>query len=244
MQHIEDNGFILSASKFSEHDAIVSIFTREHGMVRGVFKGAQSKKNRALLEPGNLVQLAGSARLEEHLYKLTLESIISYPALVLSQRAKLAALSSICSLLHACLAERDPHPELFHPTHLFFELLSQENTLDSWMLAYIQLELLLLEATGFGLDLSQCAATGQANDLRYVSPKSGRAVSAHAGAPYHEKLLPLSPTLLAAPHASSPQHLRDGLRVTGHFLHHWLFESLGRNMPEIREQLPRFIAAA
>ena len=110
------------------------------------------------------------------------------------------------------------------------------------MTHYIHLELALLEATGFGLDLTSCAATGSAENLTYISPKSGRAVSAEAGAPYHQKLLPFSPVLRGHSVAYEPAHVRQGLQVTGHFLHHWLFESLGRSVPEIRQQLPALVA--
>ncbi|NEU35624.1 DNA repair protein RecO, partial [bacterium LRH843] len=60
-----------------------------------------------------------------------------------------------------------------------------------WQADYIRFELRLLQELGFGLDLSECAATGAHDHLIYVSPKSGRAVSADAGKPYHDKLLPL-----------------------------------------------------
>ena len=39
----------------------------------------------------------------------------------------------------------------------------------------------LLDELGFGLDLTRCAATGSADDLIYVSPRTGRAVSRDSG---------------------------------------------------------------
>ncbi len=48
-----------------------------------------------------------------------------------------------------------------------------------------------MQELGFGLDLSECAATGADADLVYVSPRSGRAVSREAGQPYGGKLLKL-----------------------------------------------------
>ncbi len=242
MQHLSDTALVLSAMKYGEQDAIVTCFTDKHGLVRGMVKAALSKKNRAAMEAGTLVTLEASARLEGHLFKLSLEPLTPYPALILRDRAKVTALGSICALLASCLAEQDPHPEIFHRTHAFFEHLVGAGHSADWMAHYIQLELALLEATGFGLDLTSCAATGSAENLAYISPKSGRAVSAEAGAPYHQKLLPFSPVLRGHCAPLEPSHMRQGLQVTGHFLHHWLFESLGRSLPEIRQQLPALVA--
>jgi DNA repair protein RecO (recombination protein O) len=80
-----------------------------------------------------------------------------------------------------------------------------------------------LSSLGFGLDLAQCAVTGATEGLAYVSPKTGRAVTAEAGKLHKDKLLPL-PAFLIQPH-DRPQHtdLVAGLRLTGYFLDRHVF---------------------
>jgi DNA repair protein RecO (recombination protein O) len=81
----------------------------------------------------------------------------------------------------------------------------------------VRYELLILSELGFGLDLSECAATGARTNLRYVSPKSGRAVSGEGAGEYIDRLLPLPPFLLGSG-AAEWADVFDGLRITGHFL--------------------------
>ncbi|MCC7274603.1 MAG: DNA repair protein RecO C-terminal domain-containing protein, partial [Alphaproteobacteria bacterium] len=100
----------------------------------------------------------------------------------------------------------------------------------------------LLAELGFGLDLARCAATGTEADLVYVSPRSGRAVSRAAGAPYAARLLPLPVFLRDAGAAPDAAALRDGLVLTGHFLDGHVFQAIGRPMPEARARLVDRIA--
>jgi DNA repair protein RecO (recombination protein O) len=94
----------------------------------------------------------------------------------------------------------------------------------------------LLATLGFGLDLSCCAVTGAAEDLAYVSPRTGRAVSRAAAAPYRDKLLPL-PGFLWRDSLAPRRDIAAGLALTGYFLLHHLLEPHGRQLPEARERL-------
>ena len=106
----------------------------------------------------------------------------------------------------------------------------------------VQFELMLLAELGFGLELDVCAATGARADLVYVSPKSGRAVSAQAGEPWRDKLLRLPGFLNgASDDTPSPQELADGFALTGFFLANRVFEPRGLPASDTRE---RFLAAA
>jgi DNA repair protein RecO (recombination protein O) len=58
---------------------------------------------------------------------------------------------------------------------------------------------------------------GSAENLLYVSPRSGRAVSAQGAAEYRDRLFPLPPFLRDGG-AGSWADIFDGLRITGHFL--------------------------
>src|SRR4030095_5087992 len=55
----------------------------------------------------------------------------------------------------------------------------------------IRFELAMLAELGFGLDLENCAPTGESAARTSVSPKSGGAVSRRAGEPYRDRLLRL-----------------------------------------------------
>jgi DNA repair protein RecO (recombination protein O) len=92
---------------------------------------------------------------------------------------------------------------------------------EGWAPLHLRWELDLLAALGYGLDLASCAVTGGSEDLAYVSPRTGRAVSADAGAAYRDRLLVL-PRLLGgtgrAADWSPTRDLLDGLALTGHFL--------------------------
>ena len=97
-------------------------------------------------------------------------------------------------------------------------------------------ELSLLAELGFGLDLSMCAASGATTDLIYVSPKSGRAVSAAAGENYKDKLLPL-PQFLVGKEVVEPRDIADGLRLTGYFLDRHVLAPLAKLLPDARVRI-------
>lgn len=227
-----DQGFVLSARRHGESSVILSLLTEEHGRHAGVVRGGQSRRHRAVLEPGNLVATTWRARLEEHLGNYTVELEIGYAARVLDRADRLAALSSLCAILDNCLADREPHPDLFASTGRLIDALENQ----PFAAQYVLWEFELLGELGFGLDLSSCAATGVVEDLVFVSPRSGQAVSAEAGAPYRDKLLPL-PGFLRGQADVSADDVLDGLRLTGYFLERYVFQPQDRRMPDARERL-------
>lgn len=91
---------------------------------------------------------------------------------------------------------------------------------------------------GFGLDLTSCAVTNVTQDLIYVSPKSGRAVSRKAAGEWKERLLPLPSFLRNKFETANHEDILNSLKTTGHFLSSWLATSLGeRKLPEARNRL-------
>jgi DNA repair protein RecO (recombination protein O) len=238
-----DEGIILGVRKHGETSAIVSLLTREHGRHMGLVRGGQSRRRQGLLQPGNLVSAGWRARLAEHLGTYTLETGRDFAADVLDDGLRLKALSALTALLESTLAEQDPQPQIYLLSVAMIERLTHasgesEAARLGWLADYVRWELDLLRNIGFGLDLGSCAATGGTEDLIYVSPRSGRAVSAAAGAPWREKLLDL-PGFLADPGAV-PGSLADiaaGLRLTGHFLGRHQFVAESQRSPAARERL-------
>jgi DNA repair protein RecO (recombination protein O) len=90
------------------------------------------------------------------------------------------------------------------------------------------------------LDLSRCVATGGIDDLVYVSPKSGGAVSSAAGVPYRDRLLPL-PGFLVGHGTPSDADILEGLALTGHFIDKHVYAAYGRSLPAPRERLVQIL---
>lgn len=208
-----DEGTLLSMRRHGESAAIIEVFTAAHGRHAGVVRGGASRKVAPLLQPGNLIAVMWRARLDDHLGVYTVEPLRSRAELM-ADRLALAGMNAICAMLHVALAEREPHPVLYAQTLGLLDALSGAG---EWPARYLRWEMLLLEETGFGLDLTRCAVTGAREDLTYVSPRTGRAVSRAGAGDWAEKLLPLPQGLMGQGPVSG-EELRQGLAITGHFL--------------------------
>ena len=229
-----DEGIILSTRSHGETNAIVEVLTRAHGRHLGLVRGGRSRRQRPALQPGNVVNAYWRARLAEHLGNYTLEMIEARAALALDDPTALAGLSTLCALARL-LPEREPHGALHDTARLVLDHIGEP---DVWPGLLVRWEMGLLDELGFGLDLSACAKTGQRRDLIYVSPKSGRAVSREAGAPYARRLLAL-PAFLK-PNGGTELASLDllaGFALTGHFLELNVFRPRGIAMPEARNSL-------
>ena len=229
-----DDGIVLSARKHGESAAVVSLLTRAHGRHAGLVRGGAGRRARGLYQPGNLLRATWRARLAEHLGNYTCEPVRAHAAAVLDAPLPLLALSSATTMVDAALPEREPHAALFDSLLALVEGLSREG----WAALYVRWELGFLAELGFGLDLTSCAATGTNDALAWVSPKSGRAVSAGAGEPWRDRLLTLPAFLLE--NGGSPPSQADiaaGLRLTGYFLANHVFGPDQRKLPAARERL-------
>lgn len=227
-----DTGIVLSVRPHGENGGIVTLLTQKHGRAAGYVYGATSNRVRGLLEIGNVVSAQWQAKSHDQLGSYTLELEASHAASVMHDPVRLTALQSACALADKTLPENESHPGVYEGLLM---LLSSFET-DVWAATYIYWEIGLLRELGFGLDLATCVVTGGAEDLRYVSPKSGCAVSAGAGEPYKEKLLNL-PTFLRGEPRLEDGDVLDGLRLTGHFLLNRVFSLANTNLPEPRLRL-------
>jgi DNA repair protein RecO (recombination protein O) len=229
-----DEAIVLSVKPHGETAAVVELFTRSHGRHSGLVHGGRSRKSRPVLQTGNHVDATWKARLSEHLGHMSLELRRGYAASAMDDPPALAALSSLCALSRL-LPERDPHPALYEVTLFVLSFLDDPTV---WPALYVRWEVALLQELGFGLDLSACAATGANDQLIFVSPKSGRAVSASAGEPYRDRLLPLPAFLTKARQAVvTEEDVRNGLKLTGHFLESRILAARGEQLPEVRGRI-------
>jgi len=232
-----DHGILLSLRRHGESSAIIDVFTEGHGRHAGVVRGGAGRKLAPVLQPGAQLDLTWRARLEEHLGSYQTEPLRSRAVAAMSGRLALAGLNAVTALLAFSLPEREPHPELYKASERLLDLLGQE---ELWPLAYLRWEMQLLETLGFGLDLRACAVSGRNEELAYVSPRTGRAVSRQEAGPWVARLLPLPPVMLGEGEAPD-REIAEGLKTTGHFLEARLAPALGnRPLPEARG---RFIDA-
>lgn len=228
-----DQGILLAVRHHGETSVIIEVFTQEHGRHAGVVRGGTSRKIAPILQPGAQLDVTWRARLEDHIGSFAVEPLRSRAAAAMSGRIALAGLNTVTALLSFCLPEREPHPHLYHHSERLLDLLGQN---EIWPLAYLRWELGLLEELGFGLDLSACAVTGATEDLVFVSPRTGRAVSSAAAGDWADRLLPLPPCLRGQGPAPDVE-IAEALRTTGFFMENRLAPSLGeRPIPEARRR--------
>lgn len=230
----QDEGVVLAARPHGETSVILDAFTLERGRHAGVVRGGVSRKMTPHLQPGSQVRLTWKARLDSHLGAYTVEPLRGRAALVMQDRLALAGLNAVCALLGHVLPEREAHPALYQHSQNLLDLLGQA---EIWPLAYLQWEQALLEEMGFGLDLSACAVRGTNEELVFVSPKSGRAVSRQAAGEWADRLLPLPPVLAGLGEAGTADIIA-ALGTTGWFIENRLIRSLGdRPVPVARARL-------
>ena len=229
-----DEGILLTVRRHGESSAIIDVFTPGHGRHAGVVKGGSGRKIAPILQPGAQLDVTWRARLEDHMGSYSVEPIRSRAALVMDSRMALAGLNAVTALLSFCLPEREVHLAFYKQSQNLLDLLGQD---EIWPLAYLRWELRLLEEMGYGLDLDSCAVTGAQDGLVYVSPKTGRAVSAKGAGEWAYRLLPLPPVLRGQGDANNAE-IKTALGTTGYFLAEKLAPDLGnRPVPEARARL-------
>lgn len=237
-----DDGIVLALRPFGENSAILEALTRAHGRHLGLVRGATSKRLKGALEPGNVLKLHWRARIDQQLGNYAVELASARAAQFFHDGLKLAGLSAACAVVAATLPEREAHTRVYEALDALLLAIAEKGS-PAWVEDYVRFEIVLLEDLGFGLDLSQCAVTGAVAGLAFVSPKTGRAVTAEAAAPYRERLLRLPRFLTPEDGAASPKDLVDGLALTAFFLERVALEPHGAPLPGARGRLTERLAA-
>ena len=224
---------MLGVRRHGENAGILDVFTPEHGRHLGVMRGATSRKIAPILQPGAQLDLTWRARLNDHVGSFTVEPVRSRSAMALGNRLSLAGLNAVAALLMFLLPEREPQHVLYARTEALLDILDE---VQIWPLAYLKWEMAVLEELGFGLDLRKCAVTGSRDELVYVSPKSGRAVSREGAGEWADRLLPL-PLCMLGQGGASDTEIAQGLKTTGYFLMNRLAPELGHKpLPDARQR--------
>ena len=233
-----DEGVILSVRRHGETSAIAEILTAGHGRAMGLVRGGRSRQQRPVLQAGNAVQAVWRARLEEQLGTFVLEPMDLRAGAIMEEPFRLAGLATLAGLSQL-LPEREPHPRIYEALRVVLDAMPDDRV---WPALLARWELGLLDELGFGLDLSRCAATGVREGLIFVSPRSGKAVSAEAGAPFQDRLFPLPAFLREGGVAAPAGDIIDGLKLAAFFLNRHLFEPRGVTFPEQQAWIIRTLA--
>jgi DNA repair protein RecO (recombination protein O) len=216
--HFKDIGIIIAKKHLKENSFIITVFTKDHGLYSGVAK-EYSRRTRSIYQEGNIVDFFWKARLHEHIGIAKCELIKAYSGFLINNKTKLYAFNSVISLIKTIFQERESHTNFFTFLVKYLSGLTQDFDFHK----YIEFELALLSETGYELALDRCAVSGTASDLSYVSPRSGRAVSAAIGLPYKDKLLSLPKFLIRDRSEITLEEKKQALVLTSYFLNRYLF---------------------
>lgn len=226
-----EEAFVLAARAHGDTGVIVDLLTETQGLRAAYVAGGASRRMKPFLQPGARVVADYRSRTADQLGSARLEPVGEGPSALFDDPLALTGLAAAAAVAQGALPEREPHPGAF----LAFEALMSAFVLpEVWPAVFVRFEAGLLENLGFGLDLSRCAVTGVMDDLVWVSPRTGRAVSREAGEPYADRLLRLPPFLLGAQAGLSEGDVGAGLDLTGHFLEQFVFHARNRPLPPAR----------
>jgi DNA repair protein RecO (recombination protein O) len=227
-----DEGLVIGVKRHGETGVIAELMTAAHGRYRGMVRNGRSQSMQSVLQAGNGVIAIWRARLDEHLGAFAIEGTRLRTGAIMTCRTALHGVN-LLAFWARLLPERDPHPSVYQAMLLVADYLDDPAIAPALL---VRFELAVLSELGFGLDLSRCAATGQPDDLVYVSPRSGRAVSRVAGAAYRSKLLKLPSFLTGKSLQGLPPtgDLLDGFRLTGYFLERHILGPRGLAPPDPR----------
>jgi DNA repair protein RecO (recombination protein O) len=236
-----DDAIVLSSRAHGESGAILDLLTQGHGRHSGLVRGGASRRAQPTLQPGNSVHVQWRARLEEQLGSYACELARARAGELMDSREALAGLNAFTAVTAAAMPEREAHASVFLGAEILLEAMMTDDAAH-WLPVYVRWEAGLLDALGFGLDLSECAATGTKTDLTYVSPKTGRAVSRDAAGIYAARLFALPPFMLDAAAEPADGEVAAGLALTGHFLLERVLRPHGKDMPPARMRLDAIAA--
>ncbi len=230
----EDIGVIIDIKKHNESSAVIKVFSQNHGVRKGFVKSAFSKKNQAIFQVGNLISFEWRSRIEENLGSFYYcEVVRSYSSKIIFNKLRLSCFLSLITIINNNFHEREVLNELYLKLVKVIESFADKDLSDKKVIVnYIIFEFDLLSELGYGMDLTRCAVSDSQEELIYVSPKSGRAVSKKIGDPYGKKILNLPGFIhFYANNQSeydndneiSNQDILSGLKLTGFFLDKHIF---------------------
>lgn len=229
----EDEGYIINLRKHGERSLILTLLTKNNGKITGYVKNCLSKKNLGTYQLGNLVNVDAYARVDDNMLSFKIELLSPCSVNFMGEAFKLEVLSSLCGLCNACMPEQENLEKFYCHIDNFFNLINEDN----WVTYYSFFEFYLLEYLGVGLDLSECSATGTTENLKFVSPKTGKAVCEKVGLPYRDRLFAFPQYIVDENYHPNPSEIVDSLSMTGFFLNKNFFQTHNLKFPPSRASL-------
>lgn len=230
---IKDEGYIINLRRHGEKSLILTVLTKEHGKLVGYVKNCLTKKNLGIYQPGNKISLEAYARLEENMWNLQVELARADSAAFMSDPAKLAALSAFCALCNDAMPEAQSLENFYGCVDDFFKRINEDN----WLTYYCYFEFYLMSFLGIALDLEKCSVTGSYDNLKYVSPRTGKAVCEEVGLPYRSRLYAYPYFVLEHNEHPKIKEIKNLLQMTGFFLHKNFFRTHYLKFPANRDNL-------
>ena len=146
----EDEGFLLSKSKFRENANIINVFSKSRGRVSGLVYGGNSRKIKNYLQISNKLFIIHNSKNENKLGYFKTELVKPISPLYFNDKKKTSALISLCSILNILLPESQPNKNIYNTFENFLNCLD----LDNWIVLYIFFELSLLKELGYDPSLN------------------------------------------------------------------------------------------
>ncbi len=230
---ISDEGYIINLRRHGEKSLILTVLTKEHGKMVGYVKNCLTKKNLGMYQIGNRVTVEAYTRVEENMWSFQVELALAGAACFMQDSAKLSALSAFCSLCNEAMPEAQPIEKLFTYVEDFFSRINEAN----WLANYCFFEFYLMSFLGIALDLEKCSVTGSYENLKYVSPRTGKAVCEEIGLPYRNRLYAYPQFILDNNHHPKAKEMKNLLRMTEFFLHKNFFRTHYLKFPSNRANL-------
>lgn len=231
----EDEGILIAAKKYGDQSLILSFFTKNNGKRRGLNKISKNSSNK--FQIGNLFSMQWRARSLDNLGYFKCDLIKSNMYYLITNKVKAIAISSASSILEKVLPEGEKQAALYEDLILLIDAVQHND----WQKYYLKFELELLSQLGFALDLTRCTVSKTNKDLKFISPKTGKAVSEKIGKSYAHNLLPLPKMLYDVYHNYQTNYKLEefqlSLKVLGYFLNKNLFSQFAAELPFYRKLL-------
>lgn len=218
-----DVGIIFKIKSYGEESLIIKLVTKSNGICRGFVKSAKSTKARSIYQIGNNISFEYRARNEDGLGSFySVDLIEANCSKIIFEKIKIDCVRSLFTLIDIAFLENDYHEDLYEEVNKFLTEINIINETNLILAKYIWLELKILEILGYGIDTAYCAVTNSKENLAFVSPKTGRAVTLEVGKPYQNKLLKL-------PNFNKQKITNDdimeGLKLSWYFLDKYLVKN-------------------
>ena len=144
----QDEGFLLSKTKFRENANIINVFTSKYGKMSGIVYGGNSRKIRNYLQLSNKIFIFHNIKNTNKIGYFKTELVDPISPKYFNNNKKTSALLSIASILNILLPESQPYKNIYKSLN---DLLKNFDRND-WIILYLFWELNLIKELGFGLN--------------------------------------------------------------------------------------------